>query len=74
MKMSKKETATVIRISNATKRIEYEPMKLKINLKNIADKFGRCEFGEIIYVKVNNELKLEIYWDSQTKEYKNVTL
>lgn len=70
--MNKKVMATVTRVSDSTNRTEYEPMELEVNLKNIAEKFGKCEFGEIIYVKVNNEPKLEIYWDSQTKEYKNV--
>lgn len=67
-----KEIATVTRVSDNAFKVEYEPMELEINLKNIAGKFGKCEFGEIIYVKVDNELKLKIYWDDQTREYKNV--
>lgn len=70
--MIKKEMASVVRISDSTNRVEYNPMELEITKDNIAKEFGRCEFGEIIYVKVEGELKLEIYWDSQVREYKNV--
>ena len=67
--MDNMKLAKVIRVSDVSTKCEYEPMMLDVNKNNIVEKFGRCEFGEIIYVEVENELLLELYYDSQYNEY-----
>lgn len=59
------------RVSDQSTRCEYDPIEIKkIDKEDIIKKFGRCEFGEIIYVEVDGELVLTLYWDSQYKEYR----
>ena len=60
---------TIVRVSDQTHRVEYEPIEMGIDKKGIIAKFGRCESGEIIYVKAEGELKLELHYNSQFNEY-----
>ena len=65
---------TIIRVSELSRKVEYEPVEMgSIDKKEIIDRFGRCETGEILYCKVSGELKLELHYDSQCREYREYT-
>ena len=62
----------VFRASDYTRRVEYEPEEIdKVDLKEIAYRYGHAESGELISV-VNadtDELIGRVGWNSQYREY-----
>ena len=64
---------TIVRVSDQTRRVEYEPVEMaEIKEESIIEKYGRCENGEIVYVKVDGNLEMELHYKSQLKDYRRI--
>ena len=41
----------ITRASDSSKKVKYDPEEVeKVDLKDIVKRYGRCQFGEVIYV------------------------
>lgn len=68
------KTVKIIRVSDQTRKVEYEPFEIDIiDKKAIVNDYGRCDRGEVIYVEIDGELEHTLYWDDQHKEYREST-
>jgi hypothetical protein len=62
----------IFRASDFTRKVEYDPIEIeKLDLLDIATRFGHADSGELITVvnADNDELLGRVGWDSQYREY-----